>query len=151
MSARSSSFACLVVVASAAVATVAHAQAPVAATSAIPTCTSSLVLVRCDERHRVYLEDPAAATSAGNDLGRVVVTAPWQRRIRPEETLSRLGTQLQQRMDPQMAPAFAVGTVAPSGGLRDDRDNFGLSTECQLSGLPCANQPGRPWTTRFGN
>ncbi|CAN5336446.1 hypothetical protein BH10PSE17_BH10PSE17_23960 [soil metagenome] len=115
---------------------------------AIPVCVSSVVLVHCDERHRVYFEE-SAASGAGSDLGRVVVVAPWQRRIRPEETISRLGSLMGEKVAPPMAPTLSFGSRAPSSGLRDDRDNFGLSTECQMSGLPCANQPGRPSTERL--
>ncbi len=118
----------------------------------VPQCTSSLVLVNCDERHRVFLEDQANPTLPANgssDLGRVVVVAPWLRRTRPEETISRLGGQLQQKLAPQMTPSLAFGASGLAGSTRDDRDGFGLSTECQMSALTCANQPGRPFTQRM--
>jgi hypothetical protein len=112
----------------------AASQAPLpAAVPAEPPCSASVVLRHCGDPIKPGHDQPF--DNGRFDLGRVVVTAPIQRKATPGETFARVFA----------LPPSKDSLITPS--QRDDRDGFGLRTECQYLPLTCRNQPGRPQTS----
>jgi hypothetical protein len=114
-------------------------------------CAASVVLTRCDSANSGIVPagnvEPAASDT---ELGRVVVIAPFQKKNTPSDVLNNLFGNFNDDSE-----RTKVGPVtfphAQSGSVRNDRDSFGNRTECQERAVGCANQPGRPQTTRVGD
>lgn len=133
-----------------------------------PDCaTKSVVLVHCPDSAKSRAGQPADGTritldaardqlakqaqvnqtrvqqhEAGvYDLDRVVIEAQMERRETADQVFDRIFNG---------GSALWRSEGRSAAGLRDDRDNFGLSTECQHAPVfGCENQPARAQTRKF--